>query len=115
MPMAMAANMPTQQDEATEMNMTPMAPMSMAHCEQCTHVDDQNNAPMSNSCAGHCLAKAHDALAALTSVSSANQISVALAPSIHILVEPTSVAESSIISPVPPINLALARSVVMIQ
>ncbi len=70
MAMAMAADMPPQHDEAMEMNMTPMAPMSPLHCEHCTHVDQQNNNNPMNNCAGHCLAKAHDSIAAITPVSS---------------------------------------------
>ena len=115
MPMAMAADMPNQQDEAVEMNMTPMAPMSMAHCEHCTHVDGQSNAPMSNSCAGHCLAKAQDALTAAVSVSFGHQIALALPPAFPIVAEPAYVSDTYNTSTTTPINLVSARGVVMIN
>lgn len=116
MPMAMAADMPMHHDdEATEMAMTPMVPMSPAHCEHCAHVDEQNDSPIDGGCAGHCLAKAHDALVKITSVSTTKQFFVALAPSFSTLVETSDISEKSTTSFSPPINLVLERSVVMIQ
>jgi hypothetical protein len=115
MPMAYAAPMPMQHDEAMEINMTPMAPMSMAHCEHCTHVDEQSNAPMGSGCAGHCLAKAHDALTAAVAVSFGHQIALALPPTFPIVAEPAYISAIYHSSTAPPINFASARGVVMIN
>ncbi len=114
MPMAYAAPMPMQEEEAMEMNMTPMAPMSPLHCEHCTHVDQQNSNPMNN-CAGHCLAKAHDSVSAIIPASSVHHLAVALVPAFLAINEPTHATQKITTSTAPPSNLALARSVVMIQ
>lgn len=117
MPMAYAdaASMPMQHDESMEMNMTPMAPMSPAHCEYCDHVDQQNDTSAKGGCAEHCLAKAHDAVGTTLSVSSENQIAIALPPTFQLVFEPADSVEKPSTSAAPPINLALARGIVMIQ
>jgi hypothetical protein len=114
MPMVMAADMPPEQNEAMEMNMTPMAPMSPLHCEHCTHVDQQNSNPMSN-CAGHCLAKAHDSISAIIPASSVHHLAVALVPAFLAINEPPQAIQKIASSTAPPLNLALVRSVVMLQ
>jgi hypothetical protein len=113
--MAMAADMPPQHDEVMEMNMTPMAPMSPAHCEHCVHVDQQNDTSAGGSCAEHCLAKAHDAVGTTLSVSSGNQVAIALPPTLQLVFEPVDPVEKPPAPEAPPINLELARGIVMIQ
>ncbi len=115
MPMASAASLPVQHDEAMEMNMTPMFPMSPAHCGHCMHVDKQNSTPMHNGCAGHCLAIAHDTVAAVVSVSSVDPPSVALASAFPATDDPVHVIGRITLSTAPPINFALARNIVLIQ
>lgn len=115
MPMAYASSMPMQHDEVMEMNMTPMVPMSPAHCEHCMHVAQESNAPMASSCAGHCLAKAHDSVAAIVPAFSVHHLAVALVPAFFTITEPADVTEVITTSTAPPRNLALARGVVMIQ
>lgn len=126
MPMAYAASMPMQHDEAIEMSMTPMHPMAQSlasdvpmsalhHCEHCEQVHQQNSSPMNGGCAGHCLAKAHDTVAAVTSAPSADHMPVALVPTFSTIAEPAHVKGKVVTSTAPPFDLALARSVVMIQ
>ena len=114
MPMAFAQAMPMQDNKAMEMNMTPMYPMSAAHCERCSHADQQKDAPAASGCAGHCLAKAHDALTAARSVSSVHQIVSALPPAFQAVVESAFAGDRHGTSPAPPMNLAGTRSVVML-
>ncbi len=117
MPMAYAASMPLQPEEVMEMAMTPMFPMSPApnHCKQCAHVQQRSNAPMSRSCAGHCLSRAHDSDAAVLSGSSFHQAFVVPAPAFPGIIEPADIIERSIKSLSPPVNIALTRSVVLLQ
>lgn len=63
MPMAMAAEMPTQRhDDSMEEMMTPMQPMSHADCPDCPHHQEKQEPPQqSSSCAGHCLSHAANA------------------------------------------------------
>ena len=58
--MAMAAEMPMRDMHTMEDVMTPMEPMSHADCPDCPHHQKQQEpAQQSSSCAGHCLAQAH--------------------------------------------------------
>ena len=60
MPMAMAAEMPTHDMHAMEDMMTPMEPISHTDCSDCPHHEEQKEpTQQSSSCAGHCLAQAH--------------------------------------------------------
>lgn len=87
MPMAMAAEIPTQQhDESMEGMMTPMQPMSHADCPDCPH-HQEKKAPVqqSSSCAGHCLSHATNANPTNV-ITVASQLVVALPTAVPIIV-----------------------------
>ena len=68
MPMAMAAEMLTHDMHAMEDVMTPMEPMSHADCPDCPHHEEQKKpTQQSSSCAGHCLAQAHQSTTGIVS------------------------------------------------
>ena len=64
MPMTMAAEMPMPNDmNAMQQMMTPMELLSHADCPDCQHHDEQKEpTEQSSSCAGHCLAQAHQSI-----------------------------------------------------
>ena len=81
MPMAMAAEMPTRDMHAMEDVMTPMEPMSHADCPDCPHHEEQKEpTEQSSSCAGHCLAQAHQST---TGIAFQGAQEVAVVPSLQ--------------------------------
>lgn len=121
MPMAYAQSMPMQHDEVMEMVMTPMETMSpvvlmsSTYCEHCAHVQREQPTPMSAGCAGHCLSKANEGAAAVTTAASSAQTIAALPPAIPTIIAFADVSGRFTESTAPPIGTSLHGSVVRIE
>lgn len=121
MPMAMAADMPMHHDEAMEMVMTPvetMTPvvlMSSTYCEHCVHVQKEQPTPMSAGCAGHCLSKANDGVALVTSASSLAQHLVALPPALPTIIAFADETGRFTESTAPPFGASPQRGTVLLE
>ncbi len=121
MPMAYAQLMPMEHDEAMEMIMTPvetMTPavlMSSAYCEHCVRIHNVQPAPMSAGCAGYCLSRTENGVAAMTSPSPLAQNVVALPSSIPAIIAFADTTGSFIDSTAPPLTTSLQRGIVLLE
>ncbi len=120
-PMAYAQSMPMEHDEAMEMVMTPVKTMtpavltSSAHCKRCVHIQKEQPIPMTAGCAGHCLAKANDNVAAVTAASSFVRTITALPPALPTIIAFADTAGSCSDSTAPPLNTSLQRGIVLLE
>ena len=115
MPMAYAASMPMQNDEAMEMNMTSMQPMSPAHCEHCSRVAKEKPSPMSTGCAGHCFLKGNETISAMTSGTRSIADTAVLPPSLPLLVAFVGQLQNLTEANAPPVGFPPTQMVVMLQ
>lgn len=65
MPMAFAQGMEVPREEHMAMTMTPMLPMSSAHCEHCVTMQSSggDQSRRQSGCAGHCFSRTHNTIA----------------------------------------------------
>ena len=115
MPMAYAASMPMPHDEAMEMTMSPIEPMSPAHCKHCARVAKEQPSPMSTSCAGHCLSKGKDAIATFVFDAQSILSEAALPPSLPVIVASADEGQSFAETNAPPVNSPHTRTVVLLE
>lgn len=114
MPTTFAAEMPMPQEKNMEMVMTPMFQMSPIDCTYCIQMTNQNDLPIHESCAGHCLANAHDILFAVIPPS-AHSSPATVAHTLNMYSESSRTTPSILTSMSPPRHLAITRTMVMIQ
>ena len=112
MQIAMAADMPMQH-EAMEMVMTPMEPMTPAHCKQCAHFEKQQP-PMSGGCAGHCLFQSHEVAPVMVQNVGQMFLVAALPPSLTSTTHATT-GESFVESTAPPPEVNPTRTIVLLE
>ena len=115
MPMAYAASVPISHDEAMEMTMTPIEPMSPAHCEHCARIAKEQPIPMSTGCAGHCLSRNAGPVASVSATSQMMQVSAALPPSAPSLVTLDGADHLFIASTTPPVLVSMTRTIVLLE
>lgn len=111
MPMVYAA---VPHDDQMEMVMTPMVPMSPAHCEHCASITKQEPPPMSATCAGHCLSKANDVIGIITTTQSMLS-QLALPSSLPVVVASADTGQSFIEANAPPAPSPPTRTVVLLE
>ncbi len=114
MPIAYAEAMPVQHDEVIEMNMTPLEPISPAHCEHCVHIGQENRSPMTGDCAGHCLSQASSSVAAVSNTQ-ALHTTAALPATVPNIVAFADDHYSYADSTAPPVSVPVTRTVVLLQ
>lgn len=97
MPMAFAQGMEMPHEDHMEITMTPMFPMSPAHCEHCAKVQssDGDQSQQRSGCAGHCFSQTHSTT---TSTAAFNVPHVVAATPMPITVAFTS-QTTSVVSP----------------
>lgn len=113
MPMAMAAAMPMQNEDEMDV-MTPVEPMTSAHCEHCAHLQKEQPAPMNGGCAGHCLSKAHEAGSIMVENAGQSLLGAALPPSVAYVI-PEESMQSFVEANAPPPSGNPARTIVLLQ
>lgn len=114
MPMAHAKAMPMSQQHE-EMAMTPLEPMSPAHCEHCLLVTEQQSQSTESGCAGYCLSKAADTSRAVVSTSQPFLADAALPIATPVLVSVLETNNGFIESTAPPGGFAPTWTVVLLQ
>lgn len=94
--MAFAQGMEMPHEEHMEMTMTPIEPMSPAHCEHCAKVQSSDDHQSQQSgCAGHCFSQAHSTTTSTVSFNMPHVVAVTPMP-ITIAFDPQT---NSIIAP----------------
>ena len=115
MPMAYAASISMPHDEVMEMTMTPIEPMSPAHCEHCARVAKEQPSPMSAGCAGHCLSQKPESLAFTSTTSQTMQVIAVLPPANPLSLVRDNTDHKYIASTASPVLVSMTRTIVLLE